>query len=165
MLEGLKKIDAFPKAFDDFRVKTTTGALVSIISIIIMATLFFSEMSYFLKTETVDHLYVNGTRTNKLHVDFDISFHDIPCNLLSVDAMDDTGVPQKDAVHEIYKHKLSVAGEKQGFPERQELGNTVRTEAELEDLVKSQSADLVKQGAILKEQIGACGNCYGAGSP
>lgn len=27
MLEGLKKIDAFPKAFDDFRVKTTTGAL------------------------------------------------------------------------------------------------------------------------------------------
>ncbi len=79
--------------------------------------------------------------------------------------MDDTGVPQKDAVHEIYKHKLTVAGDKQGFPERQELGNTVRTEAELEDLVKSQSADLVKQGAILKEQIGACGNCYGAGSP
>lgn len=27
MLEGLKKIDAFPKAFDDFRVKTTSGAL------------------------------------------------------------------------------------------------------------------------------------------
>ena len=27
MLDSLKKIDAFPKAFDDFRVKTTTGAL------------------------------------------------------------------------------------------------------------------------------------------
>ncbi len=27
MLEALKKIDAFPKAFDDFRVKTNTGAI------------------------------------------------------------------------------------------------------------------------------------------
>ena len=27
LVEVLKKIDAFPKAFDDFRVKTTAGAL------------------------------------------------------------------------------------------------------------------------------------------
>lgn len=109
-------------------------------------------------------MYVNGTRANKLKVDFDISFHDIPCNLLSVDALDDTGVPQHDAIHEIYKHRLSVDGEKQGFPERQELGNTVRTEAELEDLVKSQKAAQQQQGQLLKQQIGACGNCYGAGT-
>ncbi len=27
MLEAIKKIDAFPKAMDDFRVKTNTGAI------------------------------------------------------------------------------------------------------------------------------------------
>ena len=70
----------------------------------------------------MDHLYVNTTRASKLKVDFDISFHDIPCNILSLDAFDDTGSPQKDAIHEIYKHRLSTLGEKQGFPERQELG-------------------------------------------
>lgn len=114
--------------------------------------------------ETVDHLYVNGTRTNKLKVDFDISFHEIPCNLLSVDAMDDTGMPQKDAIHEIYKHKLSPEGEKQGFPERSELGNTVRSEADLEELVKSQQ-NAAQQQAVMKQKIGDCGNCYGAGLP
>jgi hypothetical protein len=114
--------------------------------------------------ETVDHLYVNGTRANKLKVDFDISFHEIPCNLLSVDALDDTGMPQKDAIHDIYKHRLSPEGLQQGVPEKSELGNTVRTEAELEELVKNQQKG-DQQQALMKKQIGACGNCYGAGLP
>jgi hypothetical protein len=159
MLEGFKKIDAFPKAFDDFRVKTSSGGLVSLIAILFMTTLFFSEMSTFLGTETVDHLYVNGTRATKLKVDFDLSFHNIPCNLLSVDAMDDTGNPQRDAIHDIYKHRLTPVGEKQGFPEKQELGNSVKTEEELEALTKQALEPTVKQ------TVGDCGNCYGAGSP
>eukprot|EP00600_Ochromonadales_sp_CCMP1393_P000950 CAMPEP_0174978192 /NCGR_PEP_ID=MMETSP0004_2-20121128/14050_1 /TAXON_ID=420556 /ORGANISM="Ochromonas sp., Strain CCMP1393" /LENGTH=375 /DNA_ID=CAMNT_0016229503 /DNA_START=137 /DNA_END=1264 /DNA_ORIENTATION=+ len=126
-----------------------------------MTILFFSEMSYFLHTETVDHLYVNATRAPKLNVDFDISFHNIPCNLLSVDALDDTGNPQKDAIHDIYKHRLTPVGEKQGFPEKQELGNTVKTEAELEDLAKEK----ISQDNLVKQKIGDCGNCYGAGTP
>jgi endoplasmic reticulum-Golgi intermediate compartment protein 3 len=82
--------------------------------------------------------------------------------------MDDTGVPQLDAVHEIYKHRLSPSGEKQGQPEKQELGNSVQTEAELEELVKQQQGSSRQQqekAQLMKQQIGECGNCYGAGSP
>jgi hypothetical protein len=71
MLDIIRKIDAFPKAYDDFRVKTSTGAickstllkacfltyilimndefLVSVISIIVMAILFTSELNRFMK--------------------------------------------------------------------------------------------------------------------
>ena len=77
--------------------------------------------------------------------------------------MDDTGVPQKDAIHDIYKHRLTSTGEKEGFPEKQELGNTVRTEAELEELVKQQK-EAEKQPGFIKTAIGDCGNCYGAGT-
>ena len=78
--------------------------------------------------------------------------------------MDDTGMPQKDAIHEIFKHKLSSEGEKQGFPERQDLGNTVRSEAEVEEAVKAQQK-AAQQQTVMKQQIGSCGNCYGAGLP
>ena len=83
MLKAFKSIDSFPKALDDFRVKTASGAvgwrkniyyplyyynllnillfLVSIFSIFFMAALFYSELSYFYKTVVVN---VYCIRTN-----------------------------------------------------------------------------------------------------
>jgi hypothetical protein len=95
-------------------------------------------------------------------VDFDISFPEVSCSLLSLDAIDDSGNSQKDsAIHEMYKHRLSPTGEKQGLAERQDMGNTVQTEAELEQLTKEK----IEEEKVIKEKIGSCGNCYGAGLP
>jgi len=161
MLQVLQSLDAFPKAHDDYRVKTTTGALVSIISIFIMIILFFSELRYYMKTEVVEHLYVNTTRSNSLTIDFDLSFPNIACNLLSIDAVDDRGIPHTDAVHELYKHRLSKAGEKIGTAEQHFLGDSVKTEKELEEL----AILAANKAEVVKQQIGSCGNCYGAGAP
>lgn len=108
----------------------------------------------------VDHLYVNTTRSSALTIDFDISFPNLACSLLSVDAIDDTGMSQTDAVHEVFKHQLTTDGARTGSPQRQELGNTVRTENQLEQVAKD---SVEKAQAIIKQQIGDCGNCYGAG--
>lgn len=104
---------------------------------------------------------MNTTRSNSLTIDFDLSFPNIPCNLLSVDAVDDRGIPQVDAVHELYKHKLTTTGEKHGNPEQISLGDSVKSEAELEKLIKESNA----RAEVIKEKIGKCGNCYGAGRP
>jgi hypothetical protein len=48
-----------------------------------------------------------------------------------------------------------------GSPQRQELGNTIQSEAELEKLTKL-ATDRAK---VIKEKIGDGGNCYGAGRP
>lgn len=69
----------------------------------------------------------------------------------------------KDAIHEIYKHRLSKNGMKQGFPERQqELGNTLQNEKQLEVAAMEHAEE---QRRLLREQIGSCGHCYGAGRP
>eukprot|EP00981_Chlorochromonas_danica_P012319 scaffold4815_cov184-Ochromonas_danica.AAC.7 len=107
----------------------------------------------------VDKLYVNTTRSTDLTIDFDVSFTNIACNMLAVDAFDDKGLAQIDANHEIYKHRLSPLGSKVGEAEQTELGNTLLTEAQLETINKESEA--VKASAAAR--IGQCGNCYGAG--
>jgi hypothetical protein len=96
-----------------------------------------------------------------LTIDFDVSFPMVSCSLLSIDAIDDRGIQQTDAVHELYKHKLTRFGEKTGLAEQSELGHSIRSEAELENLIKANNEKL----EVIKRQIGSCGNCYGAGSP
>ena len=111
--------------------------------------------------ETVDHLYVNSTRTDKLKVDFDFSFPNIACNLLALDAIDETGIPQKEVTHEIYKHKLNSLGMKDGAPVlHRYLGNTLQTEKDLERHGKA--IDQIAEPTAIP--LGGCGNCYGAGS-
>lgn len=81
---------------------------------------------------------------------------------MSLDAFDDAGNPQLDAISEIYKMRLSTSGVKEGFPEIQELGQTMRDEEDLEKLAREHVTQQVK---VTKDHIGSCGNCYGAGTP
>mmetsp|Transcript_739 Transcript_739/g.1224 ORF Transcript_739/g.1224 Transcript_739/m.1224 type:complete len:395 (+) Transcript_739:63-1247(+) len=160
-MDSIKSLDAFPKTIDDFRVKTVSGAFVSIASIVLMLIFFFSELSYFMSTETVDRLHVNTTRSD-LRVSFDISFHNIPCKLLSLDVVDDIGGVVKDTKHDIFKHRLTPLGEKEGIPEAHSLGDSLTSEEHILHL-SSSSGD--KEGGhrpVDLEEL-KCGNCYGAG--
>ena len=156
MEQFLRKLDAFPKTLEDVRVRTTSGAVVSLAALSLMLLLFLSELRYYMKTELVDHLIVNTTRTQKMRVGFDISFPEVACRLLAVDAVDDGGMPLTDIEHELFKHKLKKGGERDelSYAERHKLGDTVRTNSELERLTKEMEAEKAK----------GCGNCYGAGT-
>ncbi len=105
--------------------------------------------------ETVDHLFVNTTlSSHALKIDFDFSFPEVACGLLSVDVLDELGTPQHDAVHNIYKNKLGG-----GPAVKMELGNTLTSEKQLEELTQKRG-DASK--VVPKPD---CGPCYGAGSP
>lgn len=153
-MEFLRQLDAFPKALDDFRVRTTSGAVVSLLSMTLMILLFISELRYYMRTEIVDHLIVNTTRSQKLRVGFDISFPQIACRLLAVDAIDDIGRPLVGIEYELFKHKLLKNGvDDLSFAEKHSMGDTIRTNSDLEALTKEMEAERLKD----------CGNCYGAG--
>jgi len=46
-MDALKKLDLFPKTIDDFRVKTATGGILSLLSISLMLILFIAELRSF----------------------------------------------------------------------------------------------------------------------
>lgn len=163
-LWDIRFLDAFPKTMDDFRVKTLSGAVVSIISLLLMVVLLFSEASYHMSTETVDHLYVNTTRSSTLKVSLDISFHEIPCKMLSLDVVDDAGASQVGTYHQLFKHRLSPTGEQEGEPELHAPGDTLTSEETMEQLIKEHEERTGVKVSIDKP-LGDndCGNCYGAG--
>jgi len=143
-------MDLYPKAIDEFRTKTVSGSIVSIISILVMMVLFFSELVYYFKTDTTDNLYINTTRAQSLSVSFDITFHNLPCKLLSLDVFDDTGSPQKNAMHNLFKHKISVDGSRVGPVMKHEVGGTLASEEALIDLHRQHqgSCDLTDEEKI-----------------
>lgn len=96
--------DAYTKARDDgIQVKTLCGAMVTVVSVIIMCGLVLSEVGLFLTTRTEHHLGVDRTRSEALHVDVDVIFHAMPCNELDVVIGDTRGHSYPEAKIEVTK--------------------------------------------------------------
>jgi len=144
-ISKIKSFDAYPKTLDDFRVRTFSGALVSIISGIFILWLFFSEIALYLSTDVQPELFVDTTRGEKLQINMDVVFHKLPCAYLSVDAMDISGEHQLDVSHNIYKKRLSPEGTP--LVEAPPIKDT--------GVNKNQLKDAAEEGPY-------CGSCYGA---
>src|SRR5690242_19059102 len=59
--------------------KAFTTYLVSIVSGLIIMWLFISEFMYFLSVEVRPQLSVDTSRGEKLRINMDITFHNLPC--------------------------------------------------------------------------------------
>jgi len=106
----LKHFDAYAKTLDDFRVRTTSGGLVTIISTCIIFILFFLQLQYYLTTDMEQVLFVDTSRQEKMNITIDIRFPVLPCSYLTIDAMDVSGESQTDIIHNLYKTRLDLNG-------------------------------------------------------
>ncbi|WVY93691.1 hypothetical protein V8G54_032779 [Vigna mungo] len=103
MKQVIKSLDAFPRAEDHLLQKTQSGALVSVIGLIIMATLFVHELGYYLTTYTVHQMSVDLKRGETLPIHINMTFPSLPCDVLSVDAIDMSGKHEVDLDTNIWK--------------------------------------------------------------
>ncbi|KAJ6408480.1 hypothetical protein OIU84_011740 [Salix udensis] len=110
MKQAIKKLDAFPRAEEHLLQKTQSGALVSIIGIVTMATLFYHELSYYLTPYTVHQMSVDLKRGETLPIHVNITFPSLPCDVLSVDAIDMSGKHEVDLDTNIWKLRLNSYG-------------------------------------------------------
>ena len=187
----LRALDRHTSVSTEFRVRTSSGALFSVLTVLSIAYLLRSEYVYNFQTTVVDHVHVNATSPAGLEVEFDITFPRIACALLSVDANDPTGQAQSlhlDRRHHVWKHRLDNMGHMIGRRSRFELGGTLQSEehvraaAERTGLKIIEGEELEAKKAMErmdKEQEGQqeqdgdnspdepeeeeCGDCYGAG--
>ncbi|XP_071525804.1 endoplasmic reticulum-Golgi intermediate compartment protein 3 [Panulirus ornatus] len=151
--DRLRQFDAYPKTLEDFQIKTFSGAAVTIVAIIITALLFLSEFYDYLTPKIAEDLFVDTTRGSKLRINLDVVFPNIPCNMLSLDAMDLSGEQHVNIHHNIYKRKLDLDGRPIQDPERQEqIGHGT----------KQESLNVASDNKTeTTSPIPNCGSCYG----
>lgn len=145
----LKRFDAYAKTLDDFRVRTTSGGLMTIASSFIICLLFILELKYYLTIDVVQVLFVDTSRQEKMNISIDIHFPVLPCSYLTIDAMDISGDAQTDIIHNLFKTRLDLQGNV--------LANEV-VKVSLQPLAKA------KQENVESTTIAACESCYGAES-
>jgi hypothetical protein len=147
----LKRFDAYAKTLDDFRVRTTSGGLVTIISTLIIFVLFFLQLQYYLTTDIEQVLFVDTSRQEKMNITIDIQYPVLPCSYLTVDAMDVSGETQTDIVHNLYKTRLDLDGKA--------IANEA-VKVSLQPLPKMNGT----QETTTTANISDCESCYGAES-
>ncbi|KAH9737182.1 Endoplasmic reticulum vesicle transporter protein [Citrus sinensis] len=108
--QALKSLDAFPRAEEHLLQKTQSGALVSIIGLVIMASLFMHELRYYITTYTVHQMSVDLKRGETLPIHINMTFPALPCDVLSVDAIDMSGKHEVDLDTNIWKLRLNSYG-------------------------------------------------------
>ncbi|XP_059608616.1 endoplasmic reticulum-Golgi intermediate compartment protein 3 [Phlebotomus argentipes] len=156
MLDVLKRLDAYPKTFEEFSFKTLMGAIVTILSSVIICVLIVMEVNAYLTPNISEELYVDTTRSHKLQINLDITVPKISCDYLSVDAMDTAGEQHLHIEHNVYKQRLDLDG------------NVITGDKPVKEMITStvkkaeQSTAKPTTEKPPENTTPACGSCYGA---
>ncbi|CAJ0583132.1 unnamed protein product, partial [Mesorhabditis spiculigera] len=143
-LSQLRAFDAYTKPLEDFRVKTLIGGTVTLIATIVIILLAVSETASYLRTEIAEQLYVDSTTSDqRVDVNFDITFHKLPCPFITIDVMDVSSDNQDNIQDDIYKVRVDQHGNNMTAPNRIEVNQN-------------------KTGGVVEVTTTKCGSCYGA---
>jgi hypothetical protein len=106
----LRHFDAYPKTLEDFRVKTLTGACISLLCIIGVVLLFIMEWQAYTTIDVEQELFVDLTRHQTLSINLNMTLSRLPCDLLSVDASDVSGQTNHDMSKSMKKVRIDRTG-------------------------------------------------------
>ncbi|KAJ4287266.1 ER-derived vesicles protein erv46 [Kalmusia sp. IMI 367209] len=139
------RLDAFTKTVEDARVRTTSGGVVTITSLLVILWLAWGEWADYRKVSVRPELVVDKGRGEKMEISMNITFPRMPCELLTLDVMDVSGELQMGVSHGVNKVRLSPENEGSRAIEIKAL-----------DLHNDEASHL---------DPNYCGECYGAPFP
>ncbi|KAI8329728.1 endoplasmic reticulum vesicle transporter-domain-containing protein [Chlamydoabsidia padenii] len=146
-INRLKRLDAYSKTIEEFRVRTATGAAVTLISTIIIGFLVTVEIWSYMVPVLKPEIVVDGGKMEKLPIKFDITFPNVPCHILSLDVMDESGQHISNYDHDVFKVRLD------------ENGNEIQAEKQARLSNPHVAEDLAFKH---QKDENYCGPCYGA---
>ena len=168
--DRLRGFDAHSSVESEYRVYTLQGALLSVITVLLILYLVVTEFWFNFQVVTTERVHVNATSPSGLEMEFDISFYDIPCTHLSIDANDPTGQVQSlhlDRTHHVWKHRVVFPKANNG--ERVLLGSKMKLEfgstlKSLDDLKERPPPEPLEGEGEDKDsqEDPSCGSCFGA---
>lgn len=170
------------------RVRTLTGAFVSVLCIVFSCVLFVSEYFSYLEITRVDTLHVDTDKDMPLSIFLDVTFPGMPCSELHLDSEESTGQQQIDIHRNLFKvpvHEKAPASRQQAvlMVRRLEVRlQSIMKQVEAEEIV---SEDVLRRVANVRDRVDSlkeeygwtesdyqvggvpkdyCGSCYGSGA-
>ncbi|KAI0146623.1 endoplasmic reticulum vesicle transporter-domain-containing protein [Pestalotiopsis sp. NC0098] len=141
------RLDAFTKTVEDARIRTTSGGVVTIVSLLVVLWLAWGEWADYRRIVIHPELVVDKGRGERMEIHMNITFPKMPCELLTLDVMDVSGEQQHGVMHGVSKVRLQPAA--QGGRDIDVKALALHAEDE----------------AATHLDPEYCGNCYGAASP
>jgi hypothetical protein len=105
------RLDAFTKTVEDARVRTTSGGIVTLSSLLIILWLVWGEWADYRRVIVKPELIVDKGRGEKMEIHMNITFPRVPCELLTLDVMDVSGEVQTGVMHGVNKMRLAPENE------------------------------------------------------
>mmetsp|Transcript_13620 Transcript_13620/g.29495 ORF Transcript_13620/g.29495 Transcript_13620/m.29495 type:complete len:401 (+) Transcript_13620:147-1349(+) len=149
-LKGLAVWDSFSRTVDEYRERTVSGGVISMISVALISTLIVSELVSYLTVERHTEFMVDRTREDQLRIFIDIDFPAMSCELLGVDVLEQTGNAQLSVTNHLYKTKLNPSAVDVSKDGKRKKGSEKRIKA---FHLSSATMELPKD---------YCGSCFGA---
>ncbi|KAG9119862.1 hypothetical protein FRC07_004899, partial [Ceratobasidium sp. 392] len=144
LLSGaFKGLDGFGKTLEDVKVRTRTGAYLTMLSATIIIVFTLIEFIDYRRVTIDSSILVDTSRGEWMSVKMNITFPRVPCYHIT----DISGDMRQDMTHNILKTRLDASG--------QEIhDNTLnyRIQSDVEYTIKSRPKDY-------------CGSCYGGQEP
>jgi hypothetical protein len=169
-LDRVRSFDAAPKIEYDFLQRTSLGACVSLVSVLLMVILFMTEVGNYFTPEREHELVVDVSRGDTFRINFDITFPRIPCSLIALDVENTDKQPQVVDLHEVFKTRLNPDGSTHADGDDQlvMLGGTMQTHDDVKaalngTLDAARPGPPKSQGEEEPASKDGCGSCYGAG--
>lgn len=101
------RLDAFTKTVEDARIRTTSGGIVTIVSLFVIFWLTWGEWVDYRKVSVRPELVVDKGRGERMEISLNVTFPRMPCELITLDVMDVSGELQMGVTHGINKVRLS----------------------------------------------------------
>lgn len=143
----LISLDAFSKTVEDVRIKTASGGIITLMCILIVFILIRNEYKDYTLTVIRPELVVDRDINKKLDINLDITFPNLPCDVMTLDILDNTGELKLDIVKSGFQ-KLRIVDGNEILDDQSILSN---------DVSLDEKAKGLKEG-----EEGECGPCYGA---
>ncbi|KAJ5807809.1 hypothetical protein N7474_009078 [Penicillium riverlandense] len=105
------RLDAFAKTVEDARIRTTSGGVITIASLLIVFWLVWGEWADYRRVVVLPELIVDKSRGERMEIHLNMTFPRLPCELLTLDVMDVSGEQQVGVAHGVNKVRLSPVAE------------------------------------------------------
>ncbi|ESS63548.1 hypothetical protein TCDM_08584 [Trypanosoma cruzi Dm28c] len=125
LLKKVAAVDLFPKPKEDYsRSQTYHGALVSLVTVVVIGLLVFWEVCSYIfgRDAYTTELSVDTSLSTEVEFNLDITFPRVPCHEVSLDVLDVTGTVNLNVTRNIFKTPVDAQGNFAFIGTRQGVG-------------------------------------------